>query len=180
MLAIGSRADELVSIANDDSLTRYQDLVRQATFSSNRSSADTLAVNTAVSECLVTVEKLADTRATRLSQETKSLPAAHFFILLIFSLQLLFSFVFAVAGTPGTENDLLLRTLFSFFSGTYLLVFNFAVDLNSPFDGNYQIRRSAINANLISARRTIASCVGEFTATLWQLDEIRDDARGLE
>ncbi len=182
MLAVGSRADELVSIANADPYSEYERTVlralqqqqRPAVSAGDANSAEVTAVaRSAANSCISVVETIGNTRAERLSKETKSLPGAHFFILFVFSIQLLSTFVFAVAGTPGTENDLLLRLLFSFFCGTYLLVFNFAVDLNSPFEGNYQIRRSAINANLVATRRTIADAVGLPTATLWQLDEDR-------
>ena len=59
---------------------------------------------------------------------------------------------------------------FAFFSATYTLVFNFAVDLNDPFTGNYQIRRSAINANLVATRRCVAAAVGDERAREWQRD----------
>ncbi|EOD05410.1 hypothetical protein EMIHUDRAFT_433188, partial [Emiliania huxleyi CCMP1516] len=45
----------------------------------------------------------------RLSVETKSLPAAHFFILFVFSLQLLVSFLIPLAAAPATEDDVVLR-----------------------------------------------------------------------
>ena len=53
--------------------------------------------------------EIARDRTRVLSQETKSLPAAHFFILFVFSLQLLVSFLIPLAAAPATEDDVVLR-----------------------------------------------------------------------
>lgn len=174
MLAVQSREEEIISIANSNSIYwkyRYelQELEAFLALSSKKdSSAGILALHDAMDELVVV-------RATRLSMETKSLPGAHFAILAIFSLQLLASFVYAIAQSPVTPTDPALRVAFSFCAAVFLLVFNFSIDLNDPFRGNYQIRRSAINANLLAARRCIADAVGEDLAALWISD--LDDRR---
>ena len=42
--------------------------------------------------------------------------------------------------------------LFGLLTGTYTLMYNFALDLNQPFDGVYQVRRSAAATSLLGAR----------------------------
>jgi hypothetical protein len=52
-------------------------------------------------------------------------------------------------GAPSFDAQLLFATFIS----TYILFFNFANDLNNPFNGVYQIRRSSIAAHLLEAKR---------------------------
>ena len=166
-LAIRSRQDELLQIANDDIYWVYRCCLKElqnddVTFVPKDSVKDDIRA------CKDIVDELVLVRAERLSKETKSLPSAHFIILAIFSLQLLACFVFVIAQTPASLDDPALRLAFSFFAAVYLLVFNFAIDLNDPFRGNYQIRRSAINANLIAARKQITSAVGVEVSSSWR------------
>ena len=69
------------------------------------------------------VDQLEQIRSERLSRETKSLPAAHFTILAIFSIQLLVSLVYEIAQSPATSDDPILRLAFSFVTAVYLLVY---------------------------------------------------------
>jgi hypothetical protein len=55
-------------------------------------------------------------------------------------------------GTPSIESCL----LFGLLTGTYTLVLSFALDLNQPFEGVYQVRRSAAATSLLSARQLLA------------------------
>ena len=41
---------------------------------------------------------------------------------------------------------------FGLLTGTYNLMYSFALDLNQPFDGVYQVRRSAAATSLLGAR----------------------------
>jgi hypothetical protein len=97
------------------------------------------------------------TRTARLSAEALSLPSTHFAILGTLGSLLLLAFVLtgaatgissAASGSPPIEGSL----LFGLLCGTYVLSFNFALDLNRPFDGVYQVRRSAAATNLLSSR----------------------------
>ena len=167
MLAERSREDELLLIANDDPYWRYRRSLKELELQSHISKSGNFSA-TDVSACHETVDQLVQIRAERLSMETKSLPAAHFSILAIFSIQLWSCFTYSIAQSPAHSDDWPLRVAFSFFTAVYILVFNFAVDLNDPFRGNYQVRRSAINANIIAARRIVAAAVGEDLAVQWR------------
>ena len=170
MLAVRSREEEIVSVANSDCIYwNYRCALRDldAFLASN---GDTHK-RTETSALYEAVDELAVVRAERLSMETKSLPAAHFAILAIFSLQLLTCFVYVIVQSPVPATDPPLRVAFSAITAVYLLVFNFATDLDDPFRGNYQIRRTAINANLLAARRRIAETIGVERTAAWIREE---------
>jgi len=165
IMANKSREEELLVIANDDVYRRYQIALQQSfprgAPHTNDGQLDALAD---------VVDNLASKRAVRLAQETTSLPAEHFAILAVFSTQLLACFVYVAACSPNDDggNNSVLRVAFSVFVAFFLLVFNFALDLNDPFRGNYQIRRSAINANIIATRRLAADIVGLGVVKAWE------------
>ena len=101
------------------------------------------------------VAALFKTRAERLSAEALSLPQVHFQILAILGGLLIGSYALTgaerFAGTgaaPPVESCL----LFGLLTGTYNLMYSFALDLNQPFDGVYQVRRSAAATSLLGAR----------------------------
>ncbi len=49
------------------------------------------------------------------------------------------------------------RALFSVFSTVYVVFYTFAYDLNNPFKGVYQIRRSGPAAHLLQTRMLLLS-----------------------
>ena len=98
---------------------------------------------------------LFQTRASRLSAEALSLPQVHFQILAILGGLLIAAYAltgaerFAAGGGVVPPESCL---LFGLLTGTYTLMYNFALDLNQPFDGVYQVRRSAAATSLLGAR----------------------------
>merc|ERR1719326_172842 len=98
------------------------------------------------------VDRVTQTRAARLSAEALSLPQTHFSVL--GSLGALLVIAYALTGaasdTPGFPFEA--SILFGCLTGTYVLAFNFSDDLNRPFDGVYQVRRSAPATSLLNAR----------------------------
>merc|ERR1719174_5118 len=99
------------------------------------------------------VDRVTQTRAARLSAEALSLPATHFSVL--GSLGALLVIAYALTGaasdSPGSfpiETSI----LFGCLTGTYVLAFNFSDDLNRPFEGVYQVRRSANATAMLNAR----------------------------
>lgn len=174
-LAVRSREEELIVIANNDVYNRFRKAMVAVSSDLDFRSRENPTLGSLQNEidcCYGLVDQLMQMRADRLSKETKSLPAAHFVILSIFSVLLLGAFMYGIAQGPVSAEDPVLRVAFALFASVYLLVFTFAIDLNDPFNGNYQIRRSAINANLLSTRRLIATVVGEDTAKRWQNNNI--------
>lgn len=100
-----------------------------------------------------TINDVMDARASRLNKEALSLPAIHFWIMTFLSLYHLTGFCFYTASNmkisnldhPSFESNLMFATLATVFS----LSINFAIDLNRPFEGAYQVRRSAVSCYLI-------------------------------
>merc|ERR1719379_1279491 len=112
-----------------------------------------LAADPRIDRATAIVDRVTQTRAARLSAEALSLPATHFSVL--GSLGALLVIAYALTGaasdSPGSfpvETSI----LFGCLCGTYVLAFNFSDDLNRPFDGVYQVRRSAPATSMLNAR----------------------------
>jgi hypothetical protein len=59
------------------------------------------------------------------------------------------------SGAPSTESSCF---LFGFLScSVYVLFYNFISDLNNPFQGVYQVRRSSTASHLLEAKWLIAN-----------------------
>lgn len=56
---------------------------------------------------------------------------------------------------PGGGPPVAGALLFGALTGAGVLTFNFAADLNEPFSGVYQVRRSASASSLLAARRLL-------------------------
>jgi Protein of unknown function (DUF4239) len=93
-------------------------------------------------------------RANRLSDEAVALPPTHFFILLSLTLLILSGYIVSIiptldeSGNPPFESSL----LFAILSTIYIMFYNFASDLNNPFEGVYQIRRSCVSSHLLQLK----------------------------
>ena len=98
-------------------------------------------------------------RSNRLSEEAVALPPTHFLILLSLTLLILLGYVVSIipsldsSGNPPFESCL----LFAILSTIYILFYNFASDLNNPFDGVYQVRRSCVASHLLQLKWLIAN-----------------------
>ena len=94
-------------------------------------------------------------RAARIGQESVVLPVIHFYILTALSAYQLMGFVsisVTAQKTVDTFNYVGSQTFFSILLLVYVLSISFALDLNKPFMGVYQIRRSAISAYLLQIK----------------------------
>jgi hypothetical protein len=99
-------------------------------------------------------------RANRLSDEALALPPTHFLILNSLTLLILLGYTISIlptvdyhTGQPSFESSV----LFGVLSTVYVLFYNFASDLNNPFRGVYQIRRSCAASHLLEAKWLIAN-----------------------
>jgi hypothetical protein len=112
-----------------------------------------------ISSCRDIIKDLHKLRAERLSGESLALPPTHFFILSVLTTLILLGysinilpFVDANANPPNES-----AVLFAFLFSTYVLFYNFAQDLNNPFQGVYQVRRSSTASHLLEAKWLIAN-----------------------
>eukprot|EP00574_Skeletonema_japonicum_P010740 CAMPEP_0201718712 /NCGR_PEP_ID=MMETSP0593-20130828/4171_1 /ASSEMBLY_ACC=CAM_ASM_000672 /TAXON_ID=267983 /ORGANISM="Skeletonema japonicum, Strain CCMP2506" /LENGTH=540 /DNA_ID=CAMNT_0048209075 /DNA_START=19 /DNA_END=1637 /DNA_ORIENTATION=- len=119
------------------------------------------------------IPALMEARAKRLSDEASSLPPTHFLVLLVLTALSLIGFTAAAltvaddAGQPSFES----RAVFAALCAVYVLFYNFCRDMNDPFDGVYQIKRSSAASFLLQIKWLIASQpFGK---------EVRFDTRGL-
>ena len=100
------------------------------------------------------IKELIKMRSQRLSEEALALPPTHFFVLTTLTILILLGYIFSIlptvspTGMPSTESSI----LFSVLCTVYILFYNFADDLNNPFQGVYQIRRSSTAAHLLQTK----------------------------
>ena len=116
------------------------------------------------------VDKLSSQRSLRLSEEALALPPAHFSVLAVLGSMLLLSFGL-IAGSEGAAilapkaggGQLRggARLLFSALVGCYALVAHACLDLNQPFAGRYQVRKSVPTAMLLQIRKAVFSALPE-------------------
>jgi len=105
------------------------------------------------------IPALMEARAKRLSDEGSSLPPTHFLVLLVLTALSLIGFTAAAltitddAGEPSFES----RMVFAALCAVYVLFYNFCRDMNDPFDGVYQIKRSSAASFLLQIKWLIAS-----------------------
>jgi hypothetical protein len=98
-------------------------------------------------------------RANRLSNEALALPGTHYFILTILTCLIALSYAVSIlptvdiTGSPSNEA----RLIFAFLATIYIIFYNFASDLNNPFSGVYQVRRSATASHLLALKWLIAN-----------------------
>ncbi|KAL7554539.1 hypothetical protein ACHAWF_018029 [Thalassiosira exigua] len=105
------------------------------------------------------IPALMEARAKRLSDEASGLPPTHFLVLLTLTALSLIGFTAATltitdaTGNPPLES----RLVFAALSAVYVLFFNFCKDMNDPFDGVYQIKRSSAASYLLQIKWLIAN-----------------------
>jgi Protein of unknown function (DUF4239) len=173
MLAQSSRGKELMVLMYTDPYARlnqvldeYEDyatpLTAATTVKGNNNKISSSNQNTAgrVAQCRDLIKDLYRIRANRLSDESLALPPTHFVILNLLTLMMLLGYTVSIiptvdrlTGIPSNESCL----LFAFLSTIYLLFYNFANDLNEPFQGVYQIRRSTAAGHLLQMRWFLAN-----------------------
>ena len=105
-------------------------------------------------------QELLRKRAERLPNESTVLPATHFVVLQVLTALILLGYtitaighVDATTGKPPPEYC----ALFSVFFTAYTVFYRFCRDLNDPFTGLYQIRRSAVSAHLLGIKYAFQS-----------------------
>jgi Protein of unknown function (DUF4239) len=112
-----------------------------------------------IANCRDTIKDLYRVRANRLSDEALALPPTHYLILYILTILILVGYTISIiptldqSGNPSSESCL----LFAVLSTIYVLFYNFAYDLNGPFKGVYQIRRSCVASHLLQLKWLIAN-----------------------
>lgn len=156
-LVRSSRGAELMLLMYSDPYARMMELVdRHEQEMYERKDGSSVGRSASlVAYCRDILKDLTRYRAMRLSDEALALPPTHFFILNVLTFLILLGYVISIIPTldpttryPSNESSL----LFAVLSTTYILFFNFAADLNNPFRGVYQVRRSCAASHLLEAK----------------------------
>ena len=157
-----SRGTEIMRVAIDDPISRMRKAVTVYEDWRLADGKDLGATSSLVSDLRASLTEMGVLRSRRLSDEALALPPTHFLIIGLLSFLILAGFILVSLGSltinpetglknPSTESTI----LFAVLTGVYTLFFNFSRDLNSPFEGVYQIRRSQTAALLIKTKRIL-------------------------
>ena len=105
------------------------------------------------------MNNLVKIRAKRLSDEALSLPPTHFFVLTTLTMLILLGYCVATLPTVGPDGvpSLESSVLFGVLTTVYVFFFSFTNDLNNPFSGVYQIRRSSAASHLLEIKWLLAN-----------------------
>jgi hypothetical protein len=158
-LVRSSRGSELMLLMYSDPYARMKELVDvheeelfQGRMYDGRSGS-------LIANCRDTIKDLYKVRANRLSDEALALPPTHFLILNFLTLLILLGYTVSIVptldlyGNTSRESCLLFAVLCTI----YILFYNFASDLNGPFQGVYQVRRSCAASHLLQLKWLLAN-----------------------
>ena len=149
-LSKGSRGAELMLLMYNDPYARMLELLDQM-------DPPTSIVQDQISDCKSTIRTLYQLRADRLSDEALALPRTHFFILTSLTALILIGYTISTLPTFNEDVSNESSILFGLLCSIYVLFYDFARDLNDPFGGIYQIRRSATASHLLQTKWLIVN-----------------------
>lgn len=119
--------------------------------------------------CRETIREMRMLRATRLSNESLSLPPTHFLILQALTFLILFGYVSSVLPTVDKLGYVPIESsfLFGVLTSTYILFYCVAADLNDLYSGVFQLRRGSSASHMNEIRYLISNhpwlCDGAIT-----------------
>lgn len=155
-----SRGSELMFVMYSDPYARILELIERHEEDLYEERGDFGPQGALIGSTRDIIKDLIRLRSERLSMEALSLPPTHFVVLNSLTLLILLSFTVStlpavdpVTGLPPNEGSI----IFAILTNVYTLFYLFAKDLNNPFDGVYQIRRSCTACNLLEAKWLFAN-----------------------
>ena len=105
------------------------------------------------------VKDLVSLRTRRLSDEALALPSTHFDVLTFLSGMLIVGYCLGTVAvihnntvTTQSGPPFIAQVLFALIVTVYVLIYEFAFDLNRPFYGTYQLRRSSAAMHLLQIK----------------------------
>jgi Protein of unknown function (DUF4239) len=179
-LVRSSRGAELMLLMYSDPYARIRELIDEHEMEAFSKVGYDGRSNSLIAASRDVLKDLYRVRSNRLSEEAVALPPTHFLILLSLTLLILLGYIVSIiptldsSGNPPFESCL----LFAILSTIYILFYNFASDLNNPFDGVYQVRRSCVASHLLQMKWLIANhplLRGEV-----DFEEAKEDADGVQ
>lgn len=159
-LVRSSRGAELMLLMYNDPYARMLELVDTLEDELYLQTGGAARFNTRIAYSRDIIKDLYKVRAQRLSDESLALPPTHFLILNTLTALILLGYTISIlptvnasTGEPSNESSL----LFGVLTTTYIIFYYFASDLNNPFRGVYQLRRSCAASHLLEAKWLIAN-----------------------
>ncbi|KAL7581734.1 hypothetical protein ACA910_022271 [Epithemia clementina (nom. ined.)] len=157
-LVKSSRGAEMMQIMYTDPYSRLFELVNE--YDETLTDKEHERKNTLMTFSRDTLRELTKVRSIRLTEEARALPPTHFLVLNVLTSLILLAYCIntlpifdRVGGEPPFESAL----IFGLLTAIYILFYNFADDLNNPFEGVYQIRRSTAATHLLEAKWLIVN-----------------------
>jgi len=148
----GSWGAELMKLVYTNPYARLMELVNQyeKELIANK---DLESAGGKIGFCRDSIKDLTRIRANRLSDEVLGLPPTHFLVLNSLTFLILAGYTVSILpiirmGQPTAESSF----LFGILTTVYVLFYNFAQDINEPFDGVYQIRRAVAASHMMEAK----------------------------
>lgn len=160
VLVKGSRGGELLMLIYSDPYARMLELIDCMEENLiGQQKTDLGGKGSLIGTCRDLLTSLYRLRSKRLSSEALALPRTHFFVLRTLTFLIFLSYAVSIlpavdsAGNPPDEA----RIVFAFLAVIYIIFYSFASDLNNPFDGVYQVRRSSTGAHLLELKWLVAN-----------------------
>lgn len=158
-----TRGVELLSIMKADTYSNILALVDDYHYMHGCDDDFTPAQESTLGNIRADLTHIMEVRALRLSDEASSLPPTHFLLLTSLSAVSSIAYVTASLAVIADLNDppQEARLLFAGLVALYVLFFNFCRDLNGPFQGVYQIKRSNAVSHLLQTKWLIVNQLGD-------------------
>jgi hypothetical protein len=159
-LVRSSRGAELMLLMYSDPYSRLLELIDRQEDELHLKYGNSHGSQTRLAYARDVLKELFKMRTARLSDECQALPPTHFLILNSLTILILLGYTISIlptvplaTGEPSNESSLLFGSL----AAIYVLFYDFANDLNNPFTGVYQVRRSCTASHLLEAKWLIAN-----------------------
>eukprot|EP00980_Cylindrotheca_fusiformis_P020682 scaffold7719_cov95-Cylindrotheca_fusiformis.AAC.4 len=186
ILVKGSRGRELMKVIYSDPYEGIESLLHQ--YRDEMKPGDNSG--SLLNVCSDAMSNIVLTRAERLSNESQFLPSAHFTVARVLAFMIVLGYI--VATVPIVDENGQVPFASSAFFAVLCAVYSFfstiAADLNDPFGGVYQIRRSGIASNLLAMKWMIQkdpllTCEVNFEGEVghpicWEDEELVEQLRG--
>jgi hypothetical protein len=155
-----SRGSELTLLMYSDPYSRMLELVslKESMVMAERG-GELGGHSNILASCREILNDLVQLRAKRLSNEALSLPPTHFFVLTTLTMLILLGYCVATLPTVGPDGEpsFVSSVLFGVLFTVYIFFYSFTNDLNNPFEGVYQIRRSSAASHLLEIKWLLAN-----------------------
>ncbi|CAB9517031.1 AarF domain containing kinase [Seminavis robusta] len=151
-----SRGKETMRIIYNDPLANILRIVQRYSRKPNSCTGNDATLVGVVRDC---IRQLYELRSRRMNDEALFLAPTHYDVMTFLSILLLVGVALgtvATAQTNGVPTELS-RILFAILVVCYTTIYEMSYDLNRPFDGSYQLRRSGAAMHFLQIKNMVAN-----------------------